>query len=164
MISSYFASAEETGLQGQTASFLFDNPDILAFSDLYYDDRGAGKFADAIFANLDHKGRDGSDRRELGLGMLSKALETETRLAGEVLCDGRLKQLIDRLPTLFDAVEGEGEARSLVRCLELLLLRDAAISSSLSKVLPKLIARTCTFLKRLISSSEIDECSIVQHL
>ena len=89
--------------------------------------------------------------------MLSKALETETRLAGEVLCDGRLKQLIDRLPTLFDAVEGEGEARSLVRFLELLLLRDAAISSSLTKVLPKLINRTCVLKKSVSASMETEE-------
>ena len=150
MISSYFGDARASGMMGNTAELLFENPDILAFSDITYDKNGAERFMDTIFTNIDAKGSEGSDRRKLGLSMLFKALETETRFTGEVLCDSRLKQMMDRLPTLFDAIDEEEEASALVKVLELLLMRDAATTSSLSKVLPK-------YLKNMFLLEKIKE-------
>ena len=157
MISSYFGDARASGMMGNTAELLFENPDILAFSDITYDKNGAERFMDTIFTNIDAKGSEGSDRRKLGLSMLFKALETETRFTGEVLCDSRLKQMMDRLPTLFDAIDEEEEASALVKVLELLLMRDAATTSSLSKVLPKFISRICSFLKKSKEGTPIGE-------
>ena len=45
----------------------------------------------------------------------------------------------------------------LVKVLELLLMRDAATTSSLSKVLPKFISRICSFLKKSKEGTPIGE-------
>ena len=43
------------------------------------------------------------------------ALESETRLAAEVLKDGRLKSFLERIPFIFDSVSEQEEADQFIR-------------------------------------------------
>ena len=147
MISSYFSDAQEARVVGQSARFIFSNPTLVPFGDAGYDAHGVAQFLEHMFVKLQSNGDGGSDDREVGLGMLSKALENETRLAAEILRDGRLKVFLERLPTMFESANAEGEASYLVRVWELLLYRDSAIAANLSKVLPRTISKMSAHLK-----------------
>ena len=83
MISSYFGDARASGMMGNTAELLFENPDILAFSDITYDKNGAERFMDTIFTNIDAKGSEGSDRRKLGLICSSRHWKLRQDLQGK---------------------------------------------------------------------------------
>ena len=115
MLSSYFADGEEARLVEHISRYVFGNPMLVPFDDQIYDSHGASLFITHLFAKLQVNGELGSGDREVGLGMLVMALQDETRLAAEILKDGRLKSFLERVPAIFEFVSEPQEAGQFLR-------------------------------------------------
>jgi hypothetical protein len=115
-------------------------------------DAGLRSFIDHIFS-LIGTGSTDSATRASGYMLLDNILNSNSSKNEKILSDGRMIAFIDRLPILFETIQPTEIESFLILFHNLLQQQQDILTTTLTRALPKLIARITRILRSSSNSS-----------